>query len=1814
MLHRIYWSRIALTLACFCLGIVSALGQGRTDQQWLIGGTSLQFDDSLSGNLPNTATLGTGGTAVANDPVTGEIFFYADGATLYDAQGNTLSALGGDASTNQPVVIVPQPGDDAQDGTLSYYVFVNAGGTINRYTVTVTLSDEAASVALTDGPTATGITNAAEGMTVVPSEDNSNFWVVTQEAGSGNFQVINASDLSVNTYTIPENTTANNIAYSPANNQLAVATDNGVRIVTIDPASGVLTYNTNITGVAGAYDTEWSEDGSKLYISTGAGGNVFQYNFDNNALSPISAQVPGTANFGLQRAPDGSIYHLYQDAGGPIQLGRITAADSAASLIGFEANVAPSVGDFGGQQFSQSALSSVDLSQVSFQPIPVGSCLNNPVQLTPRFLINGVAQPDNQLPDPDSIVWLIDGQRFTGFSPTFIPESAPNVQAIAYWDGDSVATPSVSLSLQDFELQVPIVQDTTICPDATLELCAAPQDGGGQGGGGQQPGGGGGLPGTGGGGQGGDCAAGNYTYLWSTGATTPDITVDQAGVYWVLVTDPATGCTAYAESNVKEYLVENQTYNVWYFGDGAGIDFNTLYDDPENPDDNEDGEDNDGQITPIGDGVQNAPEGVEAVSDPNGDILFYTDGQTVWFVTKDPDTGERIPQEMPIADDAGATGIGGDPSATQVVAVQVPGTDAAYYIFTTTAVENGGYELRYSIVDLRGGGTQPGPAVVSSNNLLFVKSTERVAIQGGRGGNATLIVHEYGNNTFRAYPITNQGIGQPVLSSVGSVHSFDSEDDARGYIKFGGDSTGTVVAVALDDRVEVANFDNETLKLSNPVTIDFSGQSAQPYGVEFFTDSLGNTVLLVSTDNGLFTAKIDGPLEEGETINVTRDPDFSGNYGAIQRGPDGQIYVAQEGANSIIAVSVNGNTGDVSEGNSVELPDGTTSGLGLPSYINSGGNSFPEPNISVTDACVGNETNFAAQGRDESIETYSWEIIQILDNGTERTYGLPDSLRTAQEFTFTIDTTGNFRAEVTLSNICDQDTTLIQDFIMNTASEIILPASVNLCNGEVELTAIDPAEDDGSYTFEWVQIGAVGGGNLPSQNTIVVSEPTRYTVTVTNAEGCVSDGDVEVFDSRPPVDLPEDFTLCQGEERELDVEIPSPGDPGYEWDILDASGTSIATSNESSLEVSEITPDAGVYTYTVTITDDSEDACFVRDTVVVTILETPAVTGTVAQSTCGNQDGAITLQVTSDPAETYTFNWTNQDGTFTSTNQDIAALEAGVYTVTVTNSSGCSATENFAVEDSDADFDLSDLAVTESGCDDDEGTITFVIDNPGANTFNAQYILNGNGIAPITGTIPDVSPTVLSGLSAGSYGLTVTSAQGCVQSDTITILPSLDSLEFTFVQEPVQACDINAEITVNYNPATDGTWTFEWFREDGTPIGAPPNVASLTVVESGRYSVEVTNTSDPTICPSTREINVYLNDPYNINIEPVDPDNSCETGERQLTVDFIDDADADRDLIYNWSLDGVNLPLASRTITVTESGEYGVRVRERGSSCTANDSEPVVVNQPLSVNIFYTNTCADGRNIPLFASVRTEGTDSLRYEWYSPDGTRLPSSSDTLLVRPEYPEGEYRVEVTSLIDGATGCSAEASASLVRDSVPVTNLSNGPFIICARDPNPALNSAFLEVSPSPLISWFIVDENGNQVELANTTDYTATQGGTYYVTATNEFGCSVTDSVEVIEDCRPTIIAPNVFRPGGVNAEFFVYPRYVSTEGFDIKIYNRWGELVYQSSELDFRWDGTYNGRDVPVGSYAYVVRFRSDEDSDSNGTEYEERGGVTVLR
>jgi gliding motility-associated-like protein len=117
-------------------------------------------------------------------------------------------------------------------------------------------------------------------------------------------------------------------------------------------------------------------------------------------------------------------------------------------------------------------------------------------------------------------------------------------------------------------------------------------------------------------------------------------------------------------------------------------------------------------------------------------------------------------------------------------------------------------------------------------------------------------------------------------------------------------------------------------------------------------------------------------------------------------------------------------------------------------------------------------------------------------------------------------------------------------------------------------------------------------------------------------------------------------------------------------------------------------------------------------------------------------------------------------------------------------------------------------------------------------------------------------------------------------------------------------------------------------------------------------------------------------------------------------------------------------------------------------------------------------------------------------------------------------------------------------------------------------------------------------------------------GLYYTVVTIN-GCSSTDTVIVRNDCYLDI--PNVFTPNNDGVNDYFFPRQFLTKGlisFRMSIYNRWGEMIYQSQALDGRgWDGSYNGVPQPEGVFVYII-----DAVFKDGQKEHHQGNITLMR
>jgi gliding motility-associated-like protein len=111
--------------------------------------------------------------------------------------------------------------------------------------------------------------------------------------------------------------------------------------------------------------------------------------------------------------------------------------------------------------------------------------------------------------------------------------------------------------------------------------------------------------------------------------------------------------------------------------------------------------------------------------------------------------------------------------------------------------------------------------------------------------------------------------------------------------------------------------------------------------------------------------------------------------------------------------------------------------------------------------------------------------------------------------------------------------------------------------------------------------------------------------------------------------------------------------------------------------------------------------------------------------------------------------------------------------------------------------------------------------------------------------------------------------------------------------------------------------------------------------------------------------------------------------------------------------------------------------------------------------------------------------------------------------------------------------------------------------------------------------------------SDTSDITVDQEGQYIVRATNKEGCVTEQATEVIDKCEPRFFIPDAFTPDGEghNEILEIFGAYYTN--FSIRIYNRWGEVIYATTNLEARWDGTYKGLKVQPGAILMYFLMRA---------------------
>ncbi|SNS72707.1 C-terminal domain of CHU protein family protein [Belliella buryatensis] len=1829
--------------ALFCvltcvLAVNKSFSQGVNNNEWIFGYCN---DDNIKrvvsfgrGAEPSirdvSGAYNSNNSAVAVDPITGNVIFYTDGEFIYNGNNDIMIGVGNGINGNsdgRQQIAISTLDYDPNGNRLFYTFYVSPSGQLQYAVVDMnSLGDGGTGLPLNQPPLGevivpnTSIGPAAGAIAVVKSAQSPSYLINFSggnlisrriEDTQGDFTQIDELNIPF----IPKA-----IIFNEATGQLLLIPENSnedLILIDYDTATGSFGAITAISQSGGDDAIEgaaFSPDGEFIYFSKG--NELLRVPTDDLGAEPEIVPLENDIYriYDIKVGPDGRLYYIYEEEdGGPQFIGRVDNPDEE-ELEELELNEDPFGGvDFCGRVFPQFAPNTDVEAEVDFTWQPEEPCSNNPLQLTSSIIPQNYRPVsfewtfEPELTDEDGEPLDIDYNQEHLLLPAEATsgESVTATLTVTFADGTTSTTGPRTINLSENNLEANFSpQDTTVCESCfdLMPLLEVQQGEGGQGG--QGPGGPGG-PGVGGPGGG----NGVYEYFWSNkrdegwGPEAPN-QICEPGLYWVLVREPQSSCYVYASIRVRMWDLDDQSNNIWYFGDGAGIDFN---EDPAG-------------ILPTPRPVdprhpQNIPAGTTTISDETGQVLFYTDGSTVWDLNGDV---------MANGED-----IGGSNQASEgVIAVAIPQEETIFYLFTTSTAADGSSQVKFSLVDIKAENQDGVGNVVTKDNFLFSPATQHSAAIAA-GDTTWVLFHELGNNTFRSYPITQFGIGPPVFSSVGSVHGFNT---GVGSMKFSPD--GSKVAVTIQDgacsRVELFDFDQSTGRLTEYASVDLDCNGDDVYGVEFSNDS--DRIFVTYTGNGGKVEEfiIQSPSSQDEDddlscgacfetattsaqraqciLNSRKDLGINGPIGAIQMGPMGDIYIARPGQNFLGTIQPGGLCGPstgTTEG--FQLLPGTTSNLGLPSFVQQSGSSIPEPAISGPDRlCLdpenGAEGLFEGAGEPD-IDSYFWTIVH--EDGEVIESGLGGPGEENQTLTYIFQREGLHTVTLRVDRCGDpehyNENNSIEVLVV-APPEITLENDVTLCSGTpVTLTAIDGYDPaDGLYDFEWRNAAGIQFGDENS-NEITVEEESIYTVTVSYRN---TNQDEEFFDACPAtrsvfVGPAFEFDLTQTAEEvcyDETLVVFAPDTPvSGEWFFqLDGSPDRVPFSVGEAFEL-EITPSIdlpgpGLYQIIFVTEDPIVPGCLVEKVLQLEVFPLPnfEIRDETPATDCDSDDGFFEIEILIDLSELEIMETGELFANVPAGKVfEFTDLAPGNYTIRAQTAFGCEFTRTATILNLDPTAELVGVSLdsTDESCGINEilpGTISIELSAPPTGTYSYTITRQGDGEV-IPGNL-DGQVTLIQDLRFGEYEVQVEDATGCAIPLGEVTIDRRFLVDFS-VPSNVVACE-SFELDI----LTQQNLVFTVTDPNGNEV-IPDSDGIYLLIDSGEYIVYGEG-QDPDFCPRERRINLTVNDANYFSLQELAVD--CVEG---FSYEAILTGTDPADVFFFWRDAAGTVVGRSQTFRPRSAGDYTLDVQPRiGSNCP---TPPVA----FTVGEFNNEVDYDVDVIPFcndrtFALIEITGDLSgLTIEWYRVvAGISIIQSESSNQFRAEE-EGIYEFVIRNSFD----CLVGREQVSIRQSVLVAPELDAEYKICEiENLTPTINPGEYEN-----YEWYLIIGEEETELMSTDATFTPTVAGNYRLIVFDDLGCEEAVDFVVVEDCDIMVRIPNAMRPNapvGQNS-FEVYASEFVDE-FSVFIYNRWGELIFFCEENNLQrdrdvstpfcpWDGTVNGKTVPIGTYPVVVRFRS---------------------
>jgi gliding motility-associated-like protein len=698
------------------------------------------------------------------------------------------------------------------------------------------------------------------------------------------------------------------------------------------------------------------------------------------------------------------------------------------------------------------------------------------------------------------------------------------------------------------------------------------------------------------------------------------------------------------------------------------------------------------------------------------------------------------------------------------------------------------------------------------------------------------------------------------------------------------------------------------------------------------------------------------------------------------------------------------------------------------------------------------------------------------------------------------------------------------------------------------------------YNYNWTTTN--GSGLNPTIEDQTNLGAGTYSIVAMDGNNCTTSAVYQL--TQPSQALSATYSVqnvkCFGENTGSINLIPAGGTAPYNFNWTTANGSGVSAANEDQTGISS-------GDYTVQVTDSK--GCTINMTITVAQPVQPLALSETHQNVLCNGGNSGSLNLTTvGGTSPYTYQWSNGASVIlTATTEDLSNLYADNYLVVVHDANQCTSNLNVTIAQPSAPLQLSNQVVDVACFGNATGSINLSVTG---GTTGYTFDWNNDG----TGDNNDTED--LSNMLAGSYIINVIDNNGCQASETILISQPAQGIASTVTMNPATCFgQSNGAIDLAVNGGT-APYVYDW-NNDGT--GDTDDTQDLQTIASGFYTVTITDING---CIHTT--GAFVSQPTNaldVNTVVVDP--SCygaSNGSISLQI-----SGGTTPYYMAWGNQSeflLNNP--SELLSGLAVGTYYFRVRDK-NGCLYEES--VIVNQPDTIQVanVITDALCFGSSDGTITLNPIGGTQPYSYLW---------SNTSTNQNQTGLSAGYYDFTLTD----SQGCKYQEVLFVDQASEIIISSEIIP-LSCIDEKDAAIELTTIGGTSPYIWQW----SNG-----ANTESISQLGAGNYTLLLTDANNCAVTKNYVISTTNTECVNPVNTFTPNNDNYnDTWIIDNIELYPNAEVSIFNRWGNLLYQTKGQYIPWDGRFKGNPLPAEVYYYIIKLNNGIDNQYDGT-------VTIVR